>query len=149
VATIPPPKGESAVVAQIAAQMARYTRSISVAESERHSFQEQWYGRERNLLRQLMMQGRTSSRKSNKDAERAEATGETSARSATPTSSAQAPIPANQVPGEAKEKNPQEPVTSGAESAPSTPSAGQAMTVRPSLTVAKDKESLGQRKANP
>ncbi len=157
VETLPPPKGESAVVAQIAAQMARYTRSISVAESERRNFQEQWYGRERNLLRQLMMQGRTSSRRSNKDAERAEATGETSARSATPTSSAQEPIPADQVPGEAKEENPQEPVTSGAESAPSTPSAGQAMTVRPfgrlragtSLTVAKDKESIGQRKANP
>jgi hypothetical protein len=67
VVTMPPQPGERAVIAQIGAQMARYTRSISVAESERDRFQEQWYGRERNLLRQLMMQGRTSSKKPDKE----------------------------------------------------------------------------------
>ena len=72
VVTMPPPQGDRIVVAQITAQMARYTRSITVAESERTNFQEQWYGRERNLLRQLMMQGRTSSKKSEKDGKEAQ-----------------------------------------------------------------------------
>jgi len=133
VATIPPPKGESAVIAQIAAQMARYTRSISVAESERHSFQEQWYGRERNLLRQLMMQGRTSSRRSNKDGERAEATSQPATNQAAPTS-AQEPVLADQTPGEMKEENPRAAVPSDT---------GQA------LSSPKDKDIGGKRKANP
>lgn len=65
--TEPPAQGQRATVEIITSQMTRYTRSLAVAESGRHSFQEQWYGRERNLLRQLMMQGRTSSKKSDKD----------------------------------------------------------------------------------
>ena len=56
--TMPPPKREEEVVARITAQMARYVHSIAWAEAERDKFQEQWYGRERNLLRQLMLQGR-------------------------------------------------------------------------------------------
>jgi len=72
VVTMPPPQGDRAAIAQITAQMVRYTRSIAVAESERTSFQEQWYGRERNLLRQLMMQGRTSSKKSDQDGKEAQ-----------------------------------------------------------------------------
>jgi hypothetical protein len=84
VETMPPAPGERAVVAQIAAQMARYTRSLALAESERHSFQEQWYGRERNLLRQLMTQGRTSSKKSDKGTKEAkEITGVISATATT------------------------------------------------------------------
>ena len=59
VATLPPPQGDRAVIAQIAALSRRYTRALSVAESERDRFQEQWYGRERNLLRQWMKQERT------------------------------------------------------------------------------------------
>jgi hypothetical protein len=125
VATIPPPKGESAVVAQIAAQMARYTRSISVAESERHSFQEQWYGRERNLLRQLMMQGRTSSRKSNKDA--TETTSEAAATSTTPSEPTGDPPATNPEGAETKAENPKDSVVSSP----------------------RDKEPGGKRKANP
>ncbi len=55
VETLPPPPKNDAVVAQIAGQMGRYTRSMTVAESERSGFQELWYGRERALLLKLMM----------------------------------------------------------------------------------------------
>jgi hypothetical protein len=85
VVTMPPQTGERAVIAQIGAQMARYTRSISIAESERDGFQAQWYGRERNLLRQLMMQGRTSSKKSDKDGESAPTTSQPATRHTAPT----------------------------------------------------------------
>ena len=55
VETLPPPQKNDAVVAQIAGQMGRYTRSMTVAESERRGFQELWYGRERALLLKLML----------------------------------------------------------------------------------------------
>ncbi len=70
--TLPPRQGDPVVVSQIAAQMPRYTRSITVAESLQHAFQEEWYGRERNLLRQLMKQGRAPSQRTDKDKERRE-----------------------------------------------------------------------------
>jgi hypothetical protein len=57
VETLPPAVGDSAIVAQIGSLMSRYTRSIPFAESERRKFEDQWYGRERELLRQLMLQG--------------------------------------------------------------------------------------------
>lgn len=54
VETLPPPPRDEAVVAQIAGQMGRYTRAMTIAQSERDSFQLQWYGRERALLAKLM-----------------------------------------------------------------------------------------------
>ena len=131
VVTMPPQPGERAVIAQICAQMARYTRSISVAESERGGFQEQWYGRERNLLRQLMMQGRTSSKKSDKDGEGAKTTSQPTTSHAAPTST-QGPVPVDQTPRETKEENPQAAVPSDM---------GEALS--------SSKEIGGKRKANP
>jgi hypothetical protein len=85
VQTLPPRASDSSVVAQIASQMSRYTRSITLAESERDRFEEQWYGRERNLLRQLMMQGRTS-KKSQKNSQGAEDETTTASQSVEPNS---------------------------------------------------------------
>jgi hypothetical protein len=131
VVTMPPPQGDRVVVSQIGAQMARYTRSISVAESERNSFQEQWYGRERNLLRQLMMQGRTSSKKSDKDGEGAKTTSQPATSHAAPTPT-QESVRADQTPRETKEENPPAAVPSDA---------GEALS--------SSKEIGGKRKANP
>jgi hypothetical protein len=131
VVTMPPPQGDRVVVSQIGAQMARYTRSISVAESERNSFQEQWYGRERNLLRQLMMQGRTSSKKSDKDGEGAKTTSQPATSHAEPTPT-QESVRADQTPRETKEENPPAAVPSDA---------GEALS--------SSKEIGGKRKANP
>jgi hypothetical protein len=58
VETLPPPQQNRAVIAQITGQMGRYTRAMSVVTSERDGFQEQWYGRERALLKKLMMENK-------------------------------------------------------------------------------------------
>jgi len=58
VATLPPPPQNRAVIAQITGQMGRYTRAMSVVASERDSFQEQWYGRERAMLKKLMLENK-------------------------------------------------------------------------------------------
>jgi hypothetical protein len=131
VVTMPPQPGERAVIAQIGAQMARYTRSISITESERDGFQEQWYGRERNLLRQLMMQGRTSSKKSDKDGEGANKTSQPATSHTAPTPT-QEPILVDQTPRETKEENPRAAVP---------PDSGEALS--------SSKETGGKRKANP
>jgi len=55
--TLPPPPGNPEIVAHIGGQMARYTRPARVAEWERQAFQNQWYGREMNLLRELIVTG--------------------------------------------------------------------------------------------
>lgn len=54
VQTLAPEAGQREVAEQILEQMNRYTRPVGVAESERRAFQSQWYGREMNLLRQLI-----------------------------------------------------------------------------------------------
>ncbi len=58
VATLPPPPQNRAVIAQITEQMGRYTRAMSVVASERDAFQEQWYGRERAMLKKLMLENK-------------------------------------------------------------------------------------------
>lgn len=131
VVTMPPQPGERAVIAQIGAQMARYTRAISVVESERDRFQEQWYGRERNLLRQLMMQGRTSSKKSDQDGEGAKKANQP-ATSHTASNPPQEPILVDQTPRATKDET----------FRVATPSsAGDALS--------SSKEISGKRKANP
>jgi len=135
VTTMPPPQGDRSVVAQITAQMARYTRSISIAESQRHGFQEQWYGRERNLLRQLMIQDRSSTRKIGKNS--GEASSNTTPNQSAPAISSQGAVVLDQVVVEAKEEHlqehPQEHVT-GTDIVETLPL---------------DKSAGGKRKANP
>jgi hypothetical protein len=58
VETLPPPQQNRAVIAQITGQMGRYTRAMSVVASERDGFQEQWYGRERAMLKKLMLENK-------------------------------------------------------------------------------------------
>lgn len=53
--TLPPLSEDRGVAEQILTQMTRYTRPARRVESERRAFQEQWYGREMSLLRQLTM----------------------------------------------------------------------------------------------
>lgn len=122
VVTMPPSQGDRAVVSQIGAQMARYTRSITIAESERTSFQEQWYGRERNLLRQLMMQGRTSSKKSEKDGKESKDAKETAG-----------------VPSAAATTT----------EIPSVPSSGSALVTESHEETSREKGTNGKRIANP
>lgn len=54
VETLPPDKGNPVVVEQVLGQMTRYTRPANVVASERSGFQQQWYGREMNLVRQTI-----------------------------------------------------------------------------------------------
>jgi hypothetical protein len=60
VETLAPQPKNPAVLGQIAGQMNRYTRSISIAESEWNSFQDRWFGREQNLLDQSLTTFRDS-----------------------------------------------------------------------------------------
>ena len=167
VETMPPAVGERAIVGLITAQMKRYTRSLAVAESARQSFQDQWYGRERNLLRQLMMQGRTT-KKSGKDAGRAESSNNASTATATnqrvstpdpttPTSDSPKPAIPNQVPSDPVVSNPvastpvtpdpmtPEPTTPSSESSePRVERSDDSANSSP-----KDEDSSEQRAANP
>lgn len=51
VQTLPPEAGRAETAEQILREIHRYTRPVKAAVSERHGFQEKWYGRELEALR--------------------------------------------------------------------------------------------------
>ena len=78
VETLPPLMTDPAVIAHITGHIPRYTRPAALADSGRDAFQEQWYGRERNMLHNLMLTGRLQHGPSKRPAPDDKATSENS-----------------------------------------------------------------------